>query len=95
MTEQERDPELLEEERLAKSLEHARLHGRNAYAATHQTPPKKFGTNSPQPATPTSPRGQASGDVSPRGVVRFVFLNIFYHWHFLLDDEISLLAVNS
>jgi hypothetical protein len=63
-----KDEEALEEERLAKSLQNVKLHGRNAYAATHVTPPKK-GSNPNM--GPVSPRGNSSNDVaqpvSPRG----------------------------
>jgi len=72
----EKDEAALEEERLAKSLTAAKLHGRNAFAATHATPPKKgstpsFGTVSPQhkqpePAQPVSPRGQTIGARGPK-----------------------------
>jgi len=74
-----KDEEALEEERMAKALNNVKLHGRNAYAATHSTPPKKGDANhnrSPSGSSPhnrqvsgsTSPRGNdASGSISPRG----------------------------
>jgi len=61
----QRDEAALEEERLARSLQNSKLHGRNAYAAAHSAPPKK--NSAPSFNTmPAQGNGQGTGPVSPR-----------------------------
>jgi len=62
----QKDEAALEEERLARSLQNSKLHGRNAYAATHASPPKKNSTPSFN-TMPGNGNGYGTGPVSPRG----------------------------
>jgi len=60
-----KDEATLEEERLTRSLTNSKLHGRNAFAAAHASPPKKAST----PGFNTMPahgNGHGTGPISPR-----------------------------
>jgi len=64
-----RDEAELEEERFARTLSHQKMHGRNAFAATHAVPPKK-NPQSPNGSQTTTQSGNQSspglGDRGPR-----------------------------